>query len=129
MGGMLRAIETGYVQQEVQKSAYEYQQAVDTGEQVVVGVNRFQAEEGRPIPTMQIDPEIERTQVARLNALRARRDTPKAKAALAEIERRARGTENLMPAILLAVESYATVGEISDALRRAFGEYHESVFI
>jgi methylmalonyl-CoA mutase, N-terminal domain len=129
MGGMLRAIETGYVQQQVQKAAYEYQQAVDTGEQVVVGVNRFQAEEGRPIATMQIDPEIERTQVARLNALRARRDTPKAMGALAEIERRARRTENLMPAILSAVEAYATVGEISDALRRAFGEYHESVVI
>jgi methylmalonyl-CoA mutase, N-terminal domain len=129
MGGMLRAIETGYVQQQIQKAAYEYQQAVDTGEQVVVGVNRFQAEEGRPIPTMQIDPEIERTQVARLNALRARRDTPKAKAALAEVERRARSTENLMPAILSAVEAYATVGEISDALRSAFGEYHESVVI
>src|SRR6202046_3312375 len=129
MGGMLRAIETGYVQQEVQKSAYEYQQAVDTGEQVVVGVNRFQADEERPIPTMQIDPEIERTQVARLNALRARRDTAKASAALAEVERRARSTENLMPAILSAVEAYATVGEISDALRRAFGEYRESVVI
>ena len=129
MGGMLRAIETGYVQQEIQKSAYEYQQAVDTGEQVVVGVNRFQADEERPIPTMQVDPEIERTQVARLDALRARRDSAKAKAALAEVERRARSTENLMPAILLAVEAYATVGEISDALRRAFGEYHESVVI
>ncbi len=129
MGGMLRAIETGYVQQEVQKSAYEYQRAVDTGEQVVVGVNRFQVEEERPIPTMLVDPEIERTQVARLNALRARRDTPKANAALAEVERRARTAENLMPAILLAVEAYATVGEISDALRRAFGEYHESVVI
>src|SRR6202050_2954290 len=129
MGGMLRAIETGYVQQEIQKSAYEYQQAVDTGEQVVVGVNRFQADEERPIPTMQVDPEIERTQVARLDALRARRDSAKAKAALAEVERRARSTENLMPAILSAVEAYATVGEISDALRRAFGEYHESVVI
>jgi methylmalonyl-CoA mutase, N-terminal domain len=129
MGGVLRAIETGYVQQEIQKSAYEYQQAVDTGEQVVVGVNRFQADEERPIPTMQVDPEIERTQVARLDALRARRDSAKAKAALAEVERRARSTENLMPAILSAVEAYATVGEISDALRRAFGEYHESVVI
>ena len=129
MGGMLRAIETGYVQQEVQKSAYEYQQAVDTGEQVVVGVNRFQADEERPIPTLQVDPEIERTQVARLNALRTRRDAAKAKAALAEVERRARSAENLMPAILSAVEAYATVGEISDALRRAFGEYHESVVI
>jgi methylmalonyl-CoA mutase N-terminal domain/subunit len=129
MGGMLRAIEAGYVQQEIQKSAYEYQQAVDSGEHVVVGVNRFQAEEERLIPTLRIDPEIESTQVARLNALRARRDAAKAKSALAEVERRARGSENLMPAILTAVESYATVGEISDALRRAFGEYQESVVI
>jgi methylmalonyl-CoA mutase N-terminal domain/subunit len=129
MGGMLRAIETGYVQQEIQKSAYDYQRAVERGEQIVVGVNRFQAEEGRPIPTLQIDPEIERTQVARLKALRARRDEGKSRAALAEVERRARGNENLMPAILAAVEAYATVGEISDALRRAFGEYHESVVI
>ena len=129
MGGMLRAVEAGFVQQEIQKAAYEYQQAVDSGEQVVVGVNRFQAEEERPIPTLQIDPAVEAAQIARLNALRARRDTTKTKSALAEIERRARTTENLMPAILQAVESYATVGEISDALRRAFGEYQESVII
>jgi methylmalonyl-CoA mutase, N-terminal domain len=129
MGGMLRAVETGYVQQEIQKSAYEYQQAVDSGEQVIVGVNRFQAEDERTIPTLRIDPEIERAQVARLHALRARRDAARASAALAEIERRAHGAENLMPAILAAVESYATVGEISDALRRAFGEYQESVVI
>jgi methylmalonyl-CoA mutase, N-terminal domain len=129
MGGMLRAIEGGYVQQEIQKSAYEYQQAVDSGEQVIVGVNRFQAEDGRSIPTLRIDPEIERTQVARLNALRARRDSVKANAALTEIERRAQTSESLMPAILTAVESYATVGEISDALRRAFGEYQESIVI
>jgi len=76
-----------------------------------------------------VDPEIEKTQVARLHALRARRDAPKTVAALAEVERRARGSENLMPAILSAVEAYATVGEISDALRRAFGEYLESVVI
>ncbi len=129
MGGMLRAIEAGYVQQEIQKSAYEYQRAVESDEQVVVGVNRFQAEEERPIPTLRIDPEIERTQIARLNALRARRNAVKSRVALEEVERRARGTENLMPAILTAVESYATVGEISDALRRAFGEYQESVAI
>ncbi len=110
MGGVLRAIETGYVQQEIQKAAYEYQQAVDSGEQVVVGVNRFQAEEERPIPTLQIDPEIERSQVARLNALRARRDAAKSRAALDEVERAARGSENLMPFILAAVEAWATVG-------------------
>jgi methylmalonyl-CoA mutase N-terminal domain/subunit len=133
MGGMLRAVEAGFVQHEIQKAAYEYQQAVDSGEQVVVGVNRFQTrvqtDDERPIPTLQVDPAVEAAQVARLNALRARRDSAKTKSALAEIERRARSTENLMPAILNAVESYATVGEVSDALRRAFGEYHESVVI
>ncbi len=129
MGGMLRAIEAGYVQQEIQKSAYEYQRAIERGEQVVVGVNRFQTENEQPIPTLQIDPDIERSQIARLQALRARRDAAKSRAALDEIERRARTTENLMPAILAAVEASATVGEISDALRRAFGEYRESVVI
>jgi methylmalonyl-CoA mutase, N-terminal domain len=129
MGGVLSAVETGYIQQEIQKSAFEYQNAVDSGAQVVVGVNRFQTDDEKPIPTLRIDPEIERTQIARLNSLRARRDTPKAQATLAEIERRAHTTENLMPAILTAVEAHATVGEISDALRRAFGEYQESVVI
>src|SRR5580692_3728665 len=128
-GGVLRSIETGYIQQEIQKSAFEYQQAVDAGEQVVVGVNRYETKDEKPIPTLRIDPQIERTQVARLDALRARRDSAKVAASLAEIERRARTTENLMPSILNAVESHATVGEISDALRRAFGEYQESVVI
>ncbi len=133
LGGMLRAIEAGYPQMEIQKSAYEYQQAIERGEQVVVGVNRFQArsqgEDEQSIPTLRIDPEIERSQVARLNALRSRRSGAKSRVALDEVERRARGSENLMPAILAAVEAYATVGEISDALRRAFGEYRESVVI
>ncbi|MHB8526565.1 MAG: acyl-CoA mutase large subunit family protein [Candidatus Acidiferrales bacterium] len=129
LGGMLRAIETGFVQSELQQAAFEYQQAVERGEVVVVGVNRFTENEGKQIPTMRIDPEVERSQIARLNALRARRDSAKSNAALAEVERRARSAENLMPAILAAVESYATVGEISDALRRAFGEYQESVVI
>ncbi|HVB85688.1 MAG TPA: methylmalonyl-CoA mutase family protein, partial [Candidatus Dormibacteraeota bacterium] len=126
LGGMLRAIETGYVQQEIQKSAYQYQRAIESGEQIVVGVNRFQADAEQPIPTLRIDPEIEPAQVARLNGLRARRDAAKSTAAIEEVERRARGSENLMPAILAAVEAYATVGEISDAMRRAFGEYQES---
>jgi len=126
MGGMLRAIERGYVQQEIQKSAYEYQRAVEKGEQVVVGVNRFETPEERPIPTLRIEPEMEREQIARVVAARARRDAAKAGATLDEIERRARGSENLMPAILAAVEAYATVGEISDRLRKVFGEYQGS---
>jgi methylmalonyl-CoA mutase N-terminal domain/subunit len=129
LGGMLRAIESGFVQTEIQKAAYEYQRAVETREQVIVGVNDFIAEEERAIPTLRIDPQIEREQVQRLQALRAKRDTHKTQAALAELERRAATSENLMPAILGAVEAYATVGEISDALRRAFGEFHESVVI
>jgi methylmalonyl-CoA mutase, N-terminal domain len=129
MGGMLRAIEAGYVQREIQTSAYEYQRAVESGAQVVVGVNRFQTEQEQPIPTLQIDPAIERSQVERLRALRARRDAAKSGVTIEEVERRAHGTENLMPAILAAVEADATVGEISDALRRAFGEYQESVTI
>ena len=129
MGGMLRAIETGYVQAEIQKAAYEYQQAVERGDQVVVGVNRFTTEEERPIPLLHIDPEIEREQVERLRALRARRDQVKARTAIAEVERRAASGENLMPAILGAVEAYATVGEIADTMRRAFGEYKESVVV
>jgi methylmalonyl-CoA mutase N-terminal domain/subunit len=129
MGGMLRAIEQGYVQGEIQKAAYEYQMAVERGHEIVVGVNRFQAEKDSPIPLLRIDPEIERSQVERLRALRARRDAARAQASLAEVERRARAAENLMPAILAAVEASATVGEIADALRRVFGEYEETVVV
>jgi methylmalonyl-CoA mutase N-terminal domain/subunit len=129
MGGMLRAIESGFVQGEIQKAAYEYQRAVEKKDQIVVGVNDFIAEEERTIPTLRIDAEIERSQIARLQALRAKRDPARTKSALAELQRRASTTENLLPAILAAVEAYATVGEISDALRRLFGEYQESVII
>lgn len=129
LGGMIRAIESGFVQTEIQRAAYEFQRAVEKKDQIVVGVNDFIAEDQRHIPTLRIDAEIERSQVARLNALRAKRDTAKTKAALAELERRAKSTENLLPAILAAVEAYATVGEISDTLRRVYGEYQESVVI
>jgi len=129
LGGMLRAIETGFVQAEIQKVAFESQRAIEKKEQIVVGVNDFIGEQARPIPTLRIDEEIERSQIARLQALRARRDPARVVSALAELERRAATSENLLPAILVAVEAYATVGEISDALRRFFGEYQESVVI
>ena len=129
LGGMLQAIDSGYVQTEIQKAAFEYQRAVETKEQIVVGVNEFQSEEERQIPTLRIEPALEREQVARLKALRAKRDAAKTTAALAELERRAKSTENLLPAILAAVENLATVGEISDTLRRVFGEYEESVVL
>lgn len=129
LGGMLRAIESGFVQGEIQKVAFEFQRAVEKKEQIVVGVNDFVAEEERSIPTLRIDEQIERSQVARLKALRARRDSARVESALVELQRRAATTENLLPAILSAVEVYATVGEVSDALRRQFGEYQESVVI
>ena len=129
MGGMLRAIESGFVQGEIQKAAYDFQRAVESKEQIIVGVNDFIAQEERTIPTLRIEPEIERSQIARLNALRAKRDSAKTQSALTELQRRAATTENLLPAILIAVEAHATVGELSDALRRVFGEYQESVVI
>ncbi|HTB92754.1 MAG TPA: methylmalonyl-CoA mutase family protein [Candidatus Sulfotelmatobacter sp.] len=129
MGGMIKAIESGFVQSEIQRAAYDFQRSVETREQIVVGMNDFVASEERGIPTLSIDAEIERNQVQRLQALRAKRDSLKSKAALAELERRARTTENLLPAILASVEAYATVGEISDTLRRVYGEYQESVVI
>ncbi len=129
MGGMIKAIEAGFVQAEIQRAAYDFQRSVETKEQIVVGMNDFVAHEDRAIPTLRMDAEIERNQVDRLRALRVKRDASKTKAALGELERRARGTENLLPGILAAVEAYATVGEISDALRRVYGEYHESVVI
>jgi methylmalonyl-CoA mutase, N-terminal domain len=129
LGGMLRAIEAGFVQGEIQKAAYEYQRAVESKEHIVVGVNDFVAEQDRTIPLLRINEEIERSQVARVKALRNKRDSSKTQSALAELARRAATTENLLPAILAAVEAYATVGEISDTLRRVFGEYQESVVL
>ena len=127
MGGMIKAIESGFVQKEIQRAAFEFQRAVENREQIVVGVNEFVAPEERQIPTLQMNAEIEHAQVQRLQSLRARRDSAKVFAALAELASRAKSTENLLPAILSAIEAYATVGEISDTLRRVFGEYQETV--
>jgi methylmalonyl-CoA mutase, N-terminal domain len=129
MGGMLRAIETGYVQREIQQAAFEYQKRIEAGERVVVGVNRYVTEGSGKLPTLKIDSEIERAQVERLKRLRSRRDAARVGATLRDVEASARSDANLMPAILEAVKAYATVGEISDALRRVFGEYVESVTV
>ena len=129
MGGMLRAIERGFVQREIQDAAFEAQQAVDCGAAVVVGVNRFEVEEGKTIPIQKIDPALEPRQIERVRALRARRDAQPCTAALQAVEDAARTGENVMPKIIAAVEAFATVGEISDAMRRVFGEYKEAVVI
>jgi methylmalonyl-CoA mutase N-terminal domain/subunit len=125
MGGTLRAIETGYIQGEIQNAAFEYQKAVERGDQIVVGVNRFQMQAGA-IPRFRLDPALEQSQIDRLRQARAGRDTTLTTRCLQELEQAARGTENLMPRILAAAGAYATVGEISDRLRTVFGEYCEA---
>jgi len=129
MGGMLKAIERGYVQQEIQNASYEYQQAVDGKAQIVVGVNAHQVEHEKPVPLQKIDDALERRQVERLRAFRARRDAAKAAAARQKVEDTARGGQNLMPAIIAAVEDGCTVGEVADAMRTVFGEYKEVMVI
>jgi methylmalonyl-CoA mutase, N-terminal domain len=127
LGGMLAAIERGWVQQEIQNAAYETQRAIDSGEAVVVSVNRFTRETEPAIPTQRIDEALERKQVERLQGLRARRDQARWQASLDGVRDAARSGANVMPAILEATESYATVGEIASTLREVFGEYQESV--
>ena len=129
MGGMLKAIERGYVQQEIQNAAYQYQQAVDHAEAVVVGVNRFAIDHEKAVPTQHIAEGLEQKQVERLRALRAKRDAKPCQDAIRAVEEAARSSENLMPRILTAVEANATVGEISDAMRKVYGEYKEAVVI
>lgn len=131
MGGMLVAIEKGYVQQQIQDSAYAYQRAIEKGEQIVVGVNKFQIEEkGTSRKILRVDPSMAEKQIARLRALKESRDNVKVKEALEEIRKAAKNESvNLMPKILEAVKVYATLGEICDVLREEFGEYRESIIL
>ena len=115
--------------QEIQNAAYEYQQAVDREDAIVVGVNRFNMKEEKAIPIQRVDPGLEAKQVERLRALRTNRNSGPWKESLKQVEDAARSGENLMPRILTAVEAFATVGEISDAMRKVFGEYKEAIVI
>ncbi len=128
MGGMVHAISKGYVQREIQDAAYAWQKQVEQKQQVVVGVNAYKADDP-PVTIMKIDPALEAQQVARLKALRARRDAVACRQAVDAVRAGARGSDNLMPLILAAVKAEATLGEISDALREVFGEYRETVVL
>ncbi|MGE0812586.1 MAG: methylmalonyl-CoA mutase [Vicinamibacterales bacterium] len=125
VGGTLRAIETGYVQRQIQESAYRAQQAIDAGTQVVVGVNRFGTDERPALEVFALDPDVERHQVEKVRRLRARRDEGTSRAALAAVAAAAAGRDNLVPPIIAAVEAQATVGEIADTMRGVFGEFRE----
>ena len=125
LGGSVRAIERGYMQAEIEQVAYQYQHELDQQEAIVVGVNRFvQEDEVRPT-LLRVDPEVGQRQVAKLVALRQRRDNERVQQTLEALERGAAGTANLLPLIIDAVEAYATLGEVSDTMRRVFGEQHE----
>ena len=125
LGGSVRAIERGYMQAEIEQAAYEYQLALEEQRSIVVGVNRFTQEQEERPALLHVDPEVGRRQAAKLAALRLRRDNLQVQQALAALERGAAGSENLMPLIVSAVEAYATLGEISDTMRRVFGEQRE----
>jgi methylmalonyl-CoA mutase N-terminal domain/subunit len=128
MGGMISAIEAGYPQTEIASASYRYQREIESGERVIVGVNRFQSDD-QPIELLQIDETSSRHQTAKLAALRARRDNGKVQRTLDGLRRAAEGTENTMPFLLDAVRAYATLGEICDALRAVFGTYQETSHI
>jgi methylmalonyl-CoA mutase, N-terminal domain len=124
-GGTLAAIESGRIQRQVQDAAYRAQQAIDNGEAVIVGVNRYTTDEPARIELLEIDPETERRQAAAVQAVRQSRDAAAWQGAVADLERAARDGSNLVPAVIAAVEARTTLGEIADALRRVFGEHRE----
>ncbi len=129
LGGMVKSIEGGYIQKEIQDSAYKYQKAIEKRDAIVVGLNKFTMEEKLPEELLKVNPEVEKLQIEKLKKLKSKRDNAKVKEILKKIEDTARTDKNLMPPILEAVKSYATLGEISDSLRKVFGEYKSSVIL
>jgi len=125
MGGALKAIEKGYIQKEIATAAYNHQRAVDSGEQVIIGVNKFTTDDEQLPETLEIGEEVEQRQIAQLTELKQKRDNHKVSEVLDRVRRTASSDENIMPVLIEAVKAYATVGEISDALRDVFGEYRE----
>jgi methylmalonyl-CoA mutase N-terminal domain/subunit len=123
MGGSVKAIEQDYIQQEIASSAYQYQNEIESGEKVIVGVNKFVQAEVPLTNVFRVDDSIRTHQIEKINKLRAQRDNIAVANNLKKLKEAANGSENLMPYILTAVESYATLGEIADTLRAVFGEY------
>lgn len=129
MGGAVKAIEQGYIQREIQDSAYRYQQEIESGRRTIVGVNKFQTEEKNRSAIMKVDPAVSKSQVQRLKQLRKERDNGKVHQCLAELRQMATTDENLIPPIYRAVKAYATLGEICDVLRDVFGEYRPTEIV
>lgn len=129
LGGMVSAIEQGFVQRQIQDSAYQYQKEIETQERVVVGSNRFQVEEVPPTGLLRVDPNVRELQTERIKSLKESRDEGTVESALSQLQSVAQGDGNLMPPILEAVRAYATVGEISQVMRNVFGEYRQEAYI
>lgn len=129
LGGATKAIETGYIQKEIQNSAYKYQMQIESGERIVVGVNKFKVEEEQKKTILKVDPQVEIVQKKKLQKLRQERDNVRVKETIDILTQKAKTDENLMPYILEAVKAYATLGEICGALREVFGEYEQSVIL
>ncbi len=126
-GGVVAAIEAGFIQRQIDNSAYDYQQEIEKGERIIVGVNEFRIDEQSKPPLLRVDPAVETAQVSELRALRGKRDDGKVQEALANLSACAKGSANLMPEILNAVRAYATLGEICQVLRGVFGEYRDQI--
>lgn len=129
LGGMVAAIESGWVQSQIQQAAYEYQRSIESKERIIVGVNEFRTDEEDPVPIHQADPQLEAAQIRAVAAARSNRDSSDVRSILERLEIATRASENLMPHILAAVEAYATIGEISDIFRKVHGEYREAVTV
>ena len=127
MGGSVTAVEKGYIQKEIQESAYRYQKEIESGDRVIVGVNRFQSKEPPPKGLLKVDPRVREVQIKRIAELKASRDSQRVKTSLAELKKTAQGDGNLMLPILNCVRAYCTLGEICDTLRGVFGEYESVV--
>ena len=125
LGGMLKAVEHGFPQREIAESAFRWQQELEQGERVMVGMNAFQVAEEAPIPTLKVDEDVQRAQIDRLRAVKAARSAAAVAEALGGVERAAKEGRNVMPPIIAAVKAYATLGEISDTLRKVHGSYRE----
>lgn len=123
LGGSVSAIEQGFIQEEIARSAYEYQRQIETGEKIIVGVNKFQVEDTGSIPVFRVDDSIRQIQVEKLAALRKRRDPARCDSILQDLNDKAASGENIMPVVVEAVENFCTLGEIADTLREVFGEY------
>jgi methylmalonyl-CoA mutase N-terminal domain/subunit len=125
LGGIVRAIEMGYPQQEIANAAYAYQKQVERKEKIVVGVNKYQVDEEKPLEYLKIDPEVEEKQIGRLKEVKRTRNNARVQACLAELKRASKGSDNLMPNILAAVKEYASLQEICDVFREVFGTYRD----